>query len=77
MYARICFSTSKQVVKIDLYNYEGACIDSSAYENVKLVEISGVTRIDISSMGMGKDIICIFAENVNKWKMLGGVLKVE
>ncbi|MEL9940280.1 MAG: hypothetical protein QW632_02505 [Ignisphaera sp.] len=75
-YAKICFDIVGSHATVELYNDDGAYVDGGTYNNVKFIEISGTVRIDVSSIGMGKNVICMFAENVKKWNFTEGVLKI-
>uniref|UniRef100_A0A7J2U5F3 Uncharacterized protein n=1 Tax=Ignisphaera aggregans TaxID=334771 RepID=A0A7J2U5F3_9CREN len=75
-YARICIEISKGLVQIELYNNEGLQLEDKTYSNVRFVEVKGIVRLDLESMKLNKDILCIFSEKVDGILFTEGALKI-
>jgi hypothetical protein len=75
-YARICIDVLKSFVQIEFYNDDGLQLESRSFSNVKILEVYGVVRLDLDSVKLSKDVLCIFSEGIDKITFTEGALKI-
>jgi hypothetical protein len=73
---RICIEIPKSLVQITLYTNEGLQLESKRFSNVRFIEVHGTLRLDLESIKLNREVLCIFSERIDKILFTEGVLKL-
>ena len=75
-YVRLCLDLKSYSAQIEIYDEKGKAQATNSYMSVKFVEAGGRVRIDIESLKLNPEAMCVFIEGVTTVSFKDGVLKI-
>ncbi len=76
-YVRLCLDLKSYSAQTEIYDVNGKARTTNSYMDVKFVEAGGRVRIDIESLKLNPEIMCVFVEGVSTVSFKDGVLRIE
>jgi len=75
-YVRLCLDLKSYSAQVEIYDEKGRVQATNSYIGVKFVEAGGRVRIDIESLKLNPEIMCVFIEGTTTASFKDGVLKI-
>jgi hypothetical protein len=76
-YVRLCLDLKSYSAQVEIYDEKGKVQATNSYIGVKFVETRGRVRIDIESLKLNPEVMCVFIEGAITASFKDGVLKIE